>query len=121
MECVKQPTKLEFIERKISALNGLSNGLTNGLSKSPRLSNNHLAIPDIVDVACGGRHSMLLLANGQVLGFGNNSYAQLGYDFRENKYKENQVNHLFIILELMILFKPKDIAWKITDYMLVYL
>ncbi|XP_060064104.1 uncharacterized protein LOC132544517 isoform X2 [Ylistrum balloti] len=46
--------------------------------------------PEVVDVACGGRHSMVVFNNGQVYSFGNNFYAQLGYNFREKNFKENQ-------------------------------
>ncbi|XP_052792899.1 uncharacterized protein LOC128226856 isoform X2 [Mya arenaria] len=44
----------------------------------------------IVGVACGGRHSMVWTDAGQVFTFGNNFNAQLGYDFREKKYKDTQ-------------------------------
>ncbi|OWF41330.1 uncharacterized protein LOC110462625 isoform X2 [Mizuhopecten yessoensis] len=47
--------------------------------------------PEVVGVACGGRHSMVVFSNGQVYSFGNNFYAQLGYNFREKNYKENQI------------------------------
>ncbi|RUS80177.1 hypothetical protein EGW08_012066, partial [Elysia chlorotica] len=43
-------------------------------------------------LACGSRHTMVLLTNGQVYAFGNNFYAQLGYDFRKETYKENQAS-----------------------------
>ncbi|GFS15496.1 RCC1 and BTB domain-containing protein 2 [Elysia marginata] len=43
-------------------------------------------------LACGSRHTMVLLTNGQVYAFGNNFYAQLGYDFRTETYKENQTS-----------------------------
>lgn len=46
--------------------------------------------PPIAGVACGGRHTMVWLENGHVYSFGNNFHAQLGYDFREKNYKENQ-------------------------------
>ncbi|KAK3097505.1 hypothetical protein FSP39_010255 [Pinctada imbricata] len=46
--------------------------------------------PPVAGVACGGRHTMVWLTNGNVFSFGNNYYAQLGYDFREETYKENQ-------------------------------
>ncbi|XP_025077911.1 ultraviolet-B receptor UVR8-like [Pomacea canaliculata] len=45
----------------------------------------------IRSVACGSRHTMVVLTNGHVYSFGNNFYAQLGYNFREKNYKENQV------------------------------
>jgi len=49
--------------------------------------------PEIAGVACGGRHTMVWLDNGQVFTFGNNFNAQLGFDFRERKHKENQVRY----------------------------
>lgn len=47
--------------------------------------------PRISGVACGGRHTMVWLENGHVFTFGNNFNAQLGFDFRERNFKENQV------------------------------
>ncbi|XP_048734330.2 uncharacterized protein LOC125650251 isoform X3 [Ostrea edulis] len=47
--------------------------------------------PEVAGVACGGRHSMVWLSNGNVFSFGNNFHAQLGYDYRSKHYKENQV------------------------------
>jgi alpha-tubulin suppressor-like RCC1 family protein len=41
--------------------------------------------------ACGGRHTMVWLTNGNVFSFGNNFFAQLGYDFKDQDHKENQV------------------------------
>ena len=38
---------------------------------------------------------MIWLDNGHVFSFGNNFYAQLGYDFKEKNYKENQVNSIY--------------------------
>ena len=34
---------------------------------------------------------MVWLTNGNVFSFGNNFFAQLGYDFKDQDYKENQV------------------------------
>lgn len=56
--------------------------------------NNPVTLPDVAGVACGGRHSMVWLSNGNVFSFGNNFHAQLGYDYRSQNYKENQVNML---------------------------
>lgn len=50
------------------------------------LSDNH-----IVGVACGSRHSFVWTAAGQAFSFGNNFYAQLGYDFQRADFKEHQV------------------------------
>ncbi|CAL1545062.1 unnamed protein product [Lymnaea stagnalis] len=44
----------------------------------------------VVSVACGYRHTMIVMDNGHVYACGNNFYAQLGYDFRKETYKENQ-------------------------------
>ena len=38
---------------------------------------------------------MIWLDNGHVFSFGNNFYAQLGYDFKEKNYKENQVTTIY--------------------------
>ncbi|GFO04203.1 X-linked retinitis pigmentosa GTPase regulator [Plakobranchus ocellatus] len=46
----------------------------------------------VSSLACGSRHTMVLLSNGRVYAFGNNFYAQLGYDFRKETYKENQTS-----------------------------
>ena len=45
----------------------------------------------VVGVACGSRHSFVWTDTGQAYSFGNNFYAQLGYDFKRPDYKENQV------------------------------
>ena len=48
-------------------------------------------VPGVMGVACGGRHSFLWTEEGQAYSFGNNFYAQLGYDFRKVDFKEHQV------------------------------
>lgn len=65
--------------------------------------NNPVTLPDVAGVACGGRHSMVWLSNGNVFSFGNNFHAQLGYDYRSKNYKENQVNVL-IMYKLYVTF-----------------
>lgn len=45
----------------------------------------------IVGVACGSRHSFIWTETGQAYSFGNNFYAQLGYDFQRADFKEHQV------------------------------
>ena len=45
----------------------------------------------IVGVACGSRHSFVWTETGQAYSFGNNFYAQLGYDFQRADFKEHQV------------------------------
>ncbi|XP_060563463.1 X-linked retinitis pigmentosa GTPase regulator-like isoform X2 [Ruditapes philippinarum] len=54
------------------------------------LYTNQDTIPNVAGVSCGGRHTMVWLENGNVFSFGNNFHAQLGYDFRQKNYKENQ-------------------------------
>ncbi|XP_076586672.1 uncharacterized protein LOC143320700 [Chaetodon auriga] len=46
---------------------------------------------NIVGVACGSRHSFIWTDTGQAYSFGNNFYAQLGYDFQRADFKEHQV------------------------------
>lgn len=46
---------------------------------------------NIVGVACGSRHSVIWTDAGQAYSFGNNFYAQLGYDFQRADFKEHQV------------------------------
>ncbi|XP_071794911.1 uncharacterized protein [Asterias amurensis] len=48
-------------------------------------------VSPIKGVACGSRHTTLWLENGVCFSWGNNFYAQLGYDFRIENYKDNQV------------------------------
>ncbi|CAC5359671.1 unnamed protein product [Mytilus coruscus] len=85
--------------------NGNSGQLGNGTTETnwhPKpiyLLDNHKPNPPIAGVACGGRHTMVWLTNGNVFSFGNNFYAQLGYDFKEQNYKENQTSpHLLKFL-----------------------
>ncbi|XP_028269737.1 ultraviolet-B receptor UVR8-like [Parambassis ranga] len=46
---------------------------------------------DVVGLACGSRHSFIWTATGQAFSFGNNFYAQLGYDFQRSDFKEHQL------------------------------
>ncbi|XP_071338757.1 uncharacterized protein [Trachinotus anak] len=46
---------------------------------------------NIVGVACGSRHCFIWTQSGQAYGFGNNFYAQLGYDFQRADFKEHQL------------------------------
>lgn len=46
---------------------------------------------NVVGVACGSRHSFIWTEAGQGYSFGNNFYAQLGYDFQKADFKEHQV------------------------------
>ncbi|XP_076102267.1 uncharacterized protein LOC143071676 isoform X3 [Mytilus galloprovincialis] len=85
--------------------NGNSGQLGNGTTETnwhPKpiyLLDNQKPNPPIAGVACGGRHTMVWLTNGNVFSFGNNFYAQLGYDFKEQNYKENQTSpHLLKFL-----------------------
>lgn len=50
----------------------------------------------IVGVACGSRHSFVWTDAGQAFSFGNNFYAQLGYDFQTADFKEHQVTCLLV-------------------------
>ncbi|XP_050931268.1 E3 ubiquitin-protein ligase HERC2 [Lates calcarifer] len=46
---------------------------------------------NIAGVACGSRHSFIWTQTGQAYSFGNNFYAQLGYDFQRADFKEHQL------------------------------
>ncbi|XP_051279711.1 X-linked retinitis pigmentosa GTPase regulator-like isoform X2 [Dicentrarchus labrax] len=48
-------------------------------------------VVNIVGVACGSRHSFVWTESGQAYSFGNNFYAQLGYDFQRADFKEHQL------------------------------
>lgn len=54
-------------------------------------SDPHVDDVNIVGVACGSRHSFIWTETGQAYSFGNNFYAQLGYDFQRADFKEHQV------------------------------
>ncbi|XP_049433990.1 probable E3 ubiquitin-protein ligase HERC2 isoform X1 [Epinephelus fuscoguttatus] len=59
-------------------------------------SDTDLDVVSIVGVACGSRHSFIWTETGQAYSFGNNFYAQLGYDFQRLDFKEHQLApHLF--------------------------
>ncbi|CAK6950123.1 probable E3 ubiquitin-protein ligase HERC2 isoform X4 [Scomber scombrus] len=51
----------------------------------------NVGVVNIVGVACGSRHSFIWTESGLVYGFGNNFYAQLGYDFQRADFKEHQL------------------------------
>lgn len=59
--------------------------------KLPQLPNLKEGDARIVGVACGSRHSFVWTDAGQAFSFGNNFYAQLGYDFQRADFKEHQV------------------------------
>lgn len=52
----------------------------------------------IKGVTCGGRHTYIWLTNGKLYSFGNNFFAQLGYDFHLATYKDNQVRTFIIYI-----------------------
>ncbi|KAL7391855.1 hypothetical protein ABVT39_015765 [Epinephelus coioides] len=54
-------------------------------------SDTNLDVVNIVGVACGSRHSFIWTETGQAYSFGNNFYAQLGYDFQRLDFKEPQL------------------------------
>ncbi|KAG8012118.1 Serine/threonine-protein kinase Nek8 [Nibea albiflora] len=56
-------------------------------------SDGDVADVSIVGVACGSRHSFIWTDTGQAYSFGNNFYAQLGYDFQRADFKEHQFSH----------------------------
>lgn len=56
----------------------------------------------IVGVACGSRHSFVWTDAGQAFSFGNNFYAQLGYDFQTAAFKEHQVTQLRPVLPVLL-------------------
>ncbi|XP_005091370.3 X-linked retinitis pigmentosa GTPase regulator [Aplysia californica] len=51
---------------------------------------------------------MVVLSNGHVHAFGNNFYAQFGYDFREETYKENQTSPC--LLQYMVHWPVRQVA-----------
>ena len=54
-------------------------------------SNADVDVVDIVGVACGSRHSFIWTETGRAYSFGNNFYAQLGYDVQRLDFKDHQV------------------------------
>ncbi|XP_068422589.1 uncharacterized protein [Clinocottus analis] len=48
-------------------------------------------VVNIVGVACGSRHSFIWTETGQGYSFGNNFYAQLGYDVQRLDFKDHQL------------------------------
>ncbi|XP_068559753.1 uncharacterized protein [Cebidichthys violaceus] len=48
-------------------------------------------VVNISGVACGSRHSFIWTETGQVYSFGNNFYAQLGYDVQRLDFKDHQL------------------------------
>ncbi|XP_047448526.1 probable E3 ubiquitin-protein ligase HERC2 isoform X1 [Mugil cephalus] len=48
-------------------------------------------VVNIVGVACGSRHTFIWTETGLAFSFGNNYYAQLGYDFQRADFKEHQL------------------------------
>ncbi|XP_074525366.1 uncharacterized protein LOC141789801 isoform X2 [Halichoeres trimaculatus] len=45
----------------------------------------------VAGVACGSRHSFIWTETGRAYSFGNNFYAQLGYNFQRTDFKEHQL------------------------------
>ncbi|XP_039658210.1 ultraviolet-B receptor UVR8-like [Perca fluviatilis] len=54
-------------------------------------SNADVDVVDIVGVACGSRHSFIWTETGRAYSFGNNFYAQLGYDVQRLDFKDHQL------------------------------
>ncbi|XP_041127284.1 ultraviolet-B receptor UVR8-like [Polyodon spathula] len=50
---------------------------------------------EVAGVACGSRHTFIWTQSGHAYSFGNNFYAQLGYDFRKVDFKEHQYSEDF--------------------------
>ena len=49
---------------------------------------------------------MVWLTNGNVFSFGNNFFAQLGYDFKDQDHKENQVVTSIVYIWMIYFSKP---------------
>lgn len=69
----------------------------------------------IVGVACGSRHTFVWTAAGQAFSFGNNFYAQLGYDFQTADYKEHQVSRSLSCHALKFLPSPLSGTHNVVD------
>nr|XP_043881120.1 ultraviolet-B receptor UVR8-like [Solea senegalensis] len=66
------------------------------LPQEVKVKGSDMDVDNIVGVACGSRHSFIWTQTGQAYSFGNNFYAQLGYDFQRADFKEHQLApHLF--------------------------
>ncbi|KAK2837409.1 hypothetical protein Q5P01_014621 [Channa striata] len=61
------------------------------LPQEPNVGGSDVKDSGIVGVACGSRHSFIWTETGQTYSFGNNFYAQLGYDFQRADFKEHQL------------------------------
>ncbi|XP_039875034.1 protein RCC2-like isoform X2 [Simochromis diagramma] len=106
LACGSSHSVVVTVDNKIFAWgNGTSGQLGNGeraVKKQPvevklpqelNVRGSHLDgnFANVVGVACGSRHSFIWTETGQVYSFGNNFYAQLGYDFQRADFKENQL------------------------------
>ena len=69
----------------------LGNGKKDAAQGAVRVALDNPPRAVIKGVACGGRHTFIWLDNGKLFCFGNNFFAQLGYDFDVATYKNNQV------------------------------
>nr|XP_057926327.1 uncharacterized protein LOC131127936 [Doryrhamphus excisus] len=65
--------------------------ITLPLEENRRGSDDNLQVIKIAGVACGSRHSFIWTKTGLAYSFGNNYYAQLGYDFQRADFQENQL------------------------------
>ncbi|XP_059192690.1 uncharacterized protein LOC131974411 [Centropristis striata] len=63
------------------------------LPQEQNIKGNHadVDVVNIVGVACGSRHSFIWTETGQAYSFGNNFYAQLGYDVQRRDFKDHQL------------------------------
>ncbi|XP_059163322.1 X-linked retinitis pigmentosa GTPase regulator-like [Physella acuta] len=68
----------------------LGTGLSTDQPAPTRISLGQELDTQIASVACGSRHTVVTTSRGQVFAFGNNFHAQLGYDFKNERYKESQ-------------------------------
>ncbi|XP_054628481.1 X-linked retinitis pigmentosa GTPase regulator-like isoform X2 [Dunckerocampus dactyliophorus] len=65
--------------------------ITLPLEENRKGSDDNVQAIKIAGVACGSRHSFIWTKTGLAYSFGNNYYAQLGYDFQRADYKEHQL------------------------------
>nr|XP_020450253.1 serine/threonine-protein kinase Nek9-like [Monopterus albus] len=60
-----------------------------------------VSVVNVVGAACGSRHSFIWTDTGQAYSFGNNFYAQLGYNFQRANFKEHQIEPPNLALSLV--------------------
>jgi Regulator of chromosome condensation (RCC1) repeat len=91
------PTRLH-IDPAATATAAATAGTTTGAATASGAATAAVLERGVVDVACGANHSVCVLDDGSVVGFGHSEYNQMGGRGQYNIHNIHYVYHAYIIL-----------------------